>query len=203
MANYMKNRLETRPSIITAKTGDRVLKPRAVASYKFRTKQHGDSVLLQNLAGKEHIHLRSTVDCFVDPFPHKLTRQLKAFGKLGNVNLLQELYHDSDVGVDQIANDLLGQDLHFMDKYIGSCSALLALQEIDNARTQQYMDLPHPMYLCCLPNKHVALPGSGISTYQYKMLHNPYSMRLPKESYCQFVNTFCKEKIETYNQLWQ
>ena len=111
----------------------------------------------------------------------------------GNVNLLQELYHDSDVGVNWIATDLLGQDRHFMDKYIGSCSALSALQKIDNACTQQYMDLPHPMYLCCLPNEHVTLPGSGIVTYQYRMSHNPYSMRLPKDSYHKFVNKFCKE----------
>ena len=58
MANYMKNQLETCPSIITAKTGDCVLKPQAVPSYKFRTKQHGDSklFLLQNNAGKEQAY---------------------------------------------------------------------------------------------------------------------------------------------------
>lgn len=195
MVNYMKNQLETRPSIITAKTNDCVLKQRAFPSYKFRTKQHGDLKLyqLQNTTGKEHINVHSTANRFVDPFPDKLASHLKTFGMLGNINLLTVLYQDSDVGVGRTANDLLSQDQHFLDKYIGSCSALSALQEIDNAKGQQYMDLPHPMYLCCLPNEHVILPGSSISTYWYKMLHNPYSMRLPKESYCQFVDTFCKE----------
>ena len=80
-----------------------------------------------------------------------------------------------------------------MDKYIGAYSALLALQEIDNARNQQYMDLPHPMYLCCLPNNHVTIPGDTIITYWYKISHNPYSMHLPKVSYQEFVNKFCEE----------
>ena len=108
--------------------------------------------------------MHSTVDCFVNPFPDKLASHLKTFGMSGGVNFLTELYQDSDVGVGRIANDLINQDQHFLDKYIGSCSALSALQEIDNAKGQQYMDLPHPMYLCCLPNKHATLPGSGISS---------------------------------------
>ena len=112
MVKYMKNRLETCPSIITAKTNDRVLKQRAFPSYKFRTKQHGDSKLyqLQNTAGKEHINVHSTADRFVDLFPDKLASHLKMFGMSGNVNLLTELYHDSDVGVGRITNDLLSQD---------------------------------------------------------------------------------------------
>ena len=112
---------------------------------------------------------------------------------LGNVNLFTELYHDSNVGVGQINNDLLSQDRHFSDKYIGSCSALSALQEIDNAKGQQYMDLPHPMYLICLPNQHVKHPNGSITSYWYKMLQNPYSMHLPKLPYQDFVNTFCTE----------
>ena len=75
MAKYMKNRLEARPPLITAKTGDYIIQPCAVATYKFKTKQHESSVLLQDVAGKEHIHLRSAFDCFVGPFPHKSSRQ--------------------------------------------------------------------------------------------------------------------------------
>ena len=80
-----------------------------------------------------------------------------------------------------------------MDKYIDSCSALSTLQEIDNARNQQYMDLPHPMYLCCLPNDHFTVPGDIIVTYWYEMSHNPYSMHLSKVTYHKFVNKFSEE----------
>ena len=60
--------------------------------------------------GKEHINVHPTADCFVDPFPDKLASHLAKFGMLGNVNLLTELYQDSNVGVGQIANDLISQD---------------------------------------------------------------------------------------------
>ena len=195
MVDYMKVRLDNRPSIITAKTDARVLKQQAIPSYKFRIKQHGDSKLnqLQNIAGKEHINVHSTVDRFVNAFPDKLTSHLKTFGMSGGVNFLTELYQDSDVGVGRIANDLINQDQHFLDKYIGSCSALSALQEIDNAKGHQYMDLPHPMYLICLPNEHVRHANGNISSYRYKMLQNPYSMHLPRLPYQDFVNTFCTE----------
>ena len=68
MVDYMKVRLDNRPSIITAKPGARVLKQRAIPSYKFRTKQSGDAKLnqLQNTDGQEHINVHSTVDRFVE-----------------------------------------------------------------------------------------------------------------------------------------
>ena len=66
--------------------------------------------MLQNIAGKEHINVHSTANRFVDPFPDELASHLKVSAMSGNVNLLTELYQDTDAGVNRITNDLVSQD---------------------------------------------------------------------------------------------
>ena len=118
---------------------------------------------------------------------------IKEFATSDGNSVFPDLYNNPDASVHLIVTELLSQGRPFFDKWVGSCTALSALQEIDNAKRGQYMDLPHPINLCCLPLKHQRVAGGQITAYNYGILHNPASMHLPKVPYHDFIDKFCQK----------